>query len=286
MLWFATLRALVAGGALLIWGTARRRPTPRDWRSWRLIGLLGVTNASVAFGAMFAGVARGDTGVAAVLANAQPLLILLPAWLLYKERVARRTVIAMSAGFAGLVVIAGPGGGGRGAWLSVIAAIGITTGTLLARRVGALDVVMVSGWHFVLGGAVLAVVAAVTEGAPTIAWTPRFVGALSFLAIIGTAAAFVAWFEEVQRSELGPLAAWTFLVPVFGIGFGALLLRERPGYWTLSGMGLVLVSLWFVLGGSAAETPQRNETSSARERSIGSDGRRMIRRSHRRPSVP
>jgi drug/metabolite transporter (DMT)-like permease len=204
-------------------------------------------NASVAFGAMFAGVAGAATGVAAVLANAQPLLILLPAWWLYAEPVNRRTVVAMTAGFAGLVIVAGPGGGGRGAWLSVLAATGITAGTLLARRLGNLDVVLVSAWHFLFGGAVLAVVAAATEGAPAIEWTPRFVAGLAFLALIGTALAFVAWFQEIQRSPLGLLAAWTFLVPVFGIGFGAVLLDERPGPWTLAGLALVLTALWFVI---------------------------------------
>ena len=246
-LWFATLRALVAGVALLVWGTARGHPAPRGWPAWGLIGAMAVTNASLAFGAMFAGVAGAETGVAAVLANAQPLLILLPAWWLYGERVAPRTVVAMAAGFAGLVMVAGPGGGGRGAWLSVLAAIGITTGTLLARRVGSLDVVLVSGWHFVLGGVVLGGVAATTEGVPAITWSPRFVAALGFLALIGTAAAYVAWFDEIQHGPLGPLAAWTFLVPVFGVGFGVILLGERPGPWTLAGVGLVLISFWFVL---------------------------------------
>ena len=254
VLWFATLRALVAGVALLAWGTLQRRPQPTGWPAWRLIGVLGVANASVAFGAMFAGVAGAATGVAAVLANAQPLLILLPAWWFYREPVAGRTVVAMAGGLGGLVVVAGSGAGGRGAWLSVLAAVGITSGTLLARRLGSLDVVMVSAWHFLIGGLVLAVVAGATEGAPAIAWTPRFIAALAFLALVGTAAAFVAWFGEIQRCPLAKLAAWTFLVPVFGVGFGVLLLGERPGRSTLAGLALVLISMWFVLRPSRPST--------------------------------
>ena len=247
LLWFAALRSLVAGTALLVWGLLRGHPSPRVVRDWALVGALAVTNAGVAFAAMFGGVAGLATGVAAVLVNAQPLLILLPAWWWYREPLSLRTVAALVAGFAGLVVVAGPGGGGTGAGLSLLAAAAMTTGTLLARRAGHLDVVMVSAWHFVLGGVGLVVVAAAAEGAPRIMWTSRFVAVLAVLGLIGTAWAFLMWFREAQRCELGTLSAWTFLTPVFGIGFGVVLLGEQPGGWTAAGLVLVLASLWFVL---------------------------------------
>ena len=78
MLWFAALRSLGAGAALLVLASIQHRPTPRDRQAWSLITVLGVTNSSIAFAAMFVGVAGVATGTAAVLADAQPLLILLP----------------------------------------------------------------------------------------------------------------------------------------------------------------------------------------------------------------
>lgn len=247
VLWFAALRSLGAGGALLVLASLQRRPTPRGRPAWALIALLGVTNSSIAFAAMFAGVAGLATGTAAVLANAQPLLILLPAWWLYGEAVTPRLATALVVGFTGLLVVAVPGGGGKGAALSIVAAVAITSGTLLARRAGHLDVLMVSAWHFVIGGAVLAAVAGAVEGFPAIDWTPRFVASLSFIALVGTAAAFVVWFQEAQRCALGRLAAWTFLVPVFGIALGVVVLGERPVWWTAAGLTLVLGSLCLAL---------------------------------------
>ena len=244
VLWFATLRALVAGVALLAVAEVQHRPRPSGGRAWTLIAFLAVTNASIAFAAMFAGVDGLTTGTAAVLANAQPLLILLPAWWLYGERVAARTAVALVVGFAGLLVVALPGGGGSGAWLSILAALAITTGTLLSRRLAGTDVVPAAGWHFVVGGVVLAAAAGAVEGMPHIDWTPRFVLALAFLALIGTALAFWAWFTETLRCPLGRLAAWTFLTPVFGVVFGVLLTAENPGPWEAAGMALVLASLW------------------------------------------
>lgn len=247
LLWFAALRGLVAGVALLAVGRLQGRPPPRGGHAWALVTALATINVTVAFAAMFGGVAGLATGTAAVLANAQPLLILWPAWLLYGESVAPRAAAGASLGLAGLVIVAVPGGGGTGAGLALLSAAAITAGTLLARRLRGLDLVMASGWHFVIGGTVLAVGAAVVEGSPHIAWTPRFIAVLAFLALVGTAASFLIWFEESLRSPLGALAAWTFLVPVVGTALAALLLQETPTGWTAAGMTLVLASLWTVI---------------------------------------
>ena len=134
-LWFATLRAALAGGLLVAVGVLRGGRLPRGRGAWLTLLALGLVNVAFAFGAMFTGVANvSATGVAAVLANAQPLLILLPAWALYGERAAPTAVVGVAVGFAGLLFIAIPGGGGTGAWLSLLSAGSITAGTLLARR--------------------------------------------------------------------------------------------------------------------------------------------------------
>jgi probable blue pigment (indigoidine) exporter len=247
VLWFAAFRAVIAGAALLALAGAQRRPTPRGRRSWTLVAALGLVNVTIAFAAMFAGVAGLATGVAAVLANAQPLLILLPASWLYGEKVTPRTSVALAVGFAGLLVVALPGGGGRGALLSLLAAAAITGGTLLARRLGDMDVVVVSAWHFLIGGGALVVLAAAVEGVPRVAWTPRFALVLAFLALIGSAATFVAWFTEARRSRLDVLSGWTLLTPVFGIGLAAVMLGERPTGWSAVGLSAVLVALWLIL---------------------------------------
>lgn len=126
--------------------------------------------------------------------NGQPLLILLPAWWLFGERVSWRTGFALVVGFGGLLVVAVPGGGGRGALLSLLAAVAVTAGTLMARRLGDVDVVVVSAAHLMFGGLVLAILALVAEGPPDIDWTPRFIGVLAFLGLVATAASTLAWF--------------------------------------------------------------------------------------------
>lgn len=243
LLWFAALRALVGGVALAVVVAVQRRPLPRSTRSWGTIGALGLVNVSVAFAAMFAGIAGLATGTAAVLANAQPLLILLPAWWLYGERVSMRTGLALAVGFTGLLVVAVPGGGGQGALLSLLAASAVTAGTLMVRHLEGVDVVVASAAHLLFGGMVLCVAAAIVEGAPQIDWTVRFVAVLGFLGLVATAATTLAWFVETQRCALSSLTPWMFLVPVVGLVIGIVLLGERPNLLTLGGIALVLFSM-------------------------------------------
>lgn len=248
-LWFAAIRALIAGGALTVLAMTQRRPRPRGVRVWGLIGLMGVINVTLAFAAMFLGIDGLATGTAAVLANAQPILILVPAWVLFGEVLAARVVAGVVLGFVGLLIVAVPGGGGHGALLSILAAAAITSGTLLSRGLQESDIVHVAGWHFVIGGVLLLGVAGVLEGGPSVDWTPRFVISLAFLGLVGTAATFWAWFTEVRRCPVSQVAAWTLLVPVFGVLFGSVLAAERPGGWELVGLAMVLASMPVVVGG-------------------------------------
>ncbi|WP_374953627.1 EamA family transporter [Arthrobacter sp. Y81] len=72
VLWFAALRALIAAAALLLLCLVRRRGLPRGRRTWALITLMGVTNVTVAFAAMFAGTAVMAIGAGADRSHALP----------------------------------------------------------------------------------------------------------------------------------------------------------------------------------------------------------------------
>ncbi|MBA3744607.1 MAG: DMT family transporter [Sporichthya sp.] len=106
-----------------------RRPGPPR-STWPAVGLLASVNVTVAFAAMFVGTAGVTSGVAAVLANAQPLLIVLPAWAFYHERPGSRALTGLMIGFVGLIVTATPGGTtGDGALLSLAAGSSSSAGS-------------------------------------------------------------------------------------------------------------------------------------------------------------
>ncbi len=256
VLWFAAMRSLLGGVVLVGLGFGQRRRLPHGWGEWVVIAGLGLANGTIVSATMFLGTVHLATGIASVLANAQPLLIVLPAWALYAERPTKPTIVGLGVGVIGLVVVAIPGGGGSGAEIELAAAAAATAGTLIARRLGNLDNVVAGGWSFLLGGAALAVWAGLAEGTPHVHWTFQFVGILAFLGVVGTAAVYVAWFKEARRCPLYRLTAWTFAVPLFGLVLALVLEGERPSAWTAAGLSVVLVSMWLVLRGGHPRHPE------------------------------
>lgn len=230
VLWFAALRALVAGAALLVATLVTGRGGrlfPRGLAAWGLIGVLAATNVTVAFAAMFASVTGVTTGVAAVLSNSTPLLVVLPAWWLFGERPRFAEIAGVALGFGGLLLVAAPSGGGRGAGLALAAALGIGAGALLARRSSGVNLLALGAGQFLLGGVALSGVAALVEGPPTITWSARFVAVLAVLALAATALPYLLWFAELRRASITSVTAWTLLVPVVGVILGVVLLGER-----------------------------------------------------------
>jgi len=250
-LWFVTWRALISGLALVCVGVVSRRATtttmpPLSLPTWGLIGALAVLNVTAAFAAMAISIGAVSTGVASVLGNAQALLVVLPAWWLFGERPRFPEIGGVAIGFGGLMLLAGSAGGGRGAWLAVLAATAIAAGALLARRLDAVDVWVLGAGQFLIGGAILAAVAAIGGESPLTGWSVHFVIAVVALALAGTALPYALWFTELRRSSITAVTSWTLLVPVVGVVLGVLVLGESLTARQIGGTALVVAAMVLV----------------------------------------
>jgi probable blue pigment (indigoidine) exporter len=250
-LWFVTWRALIAGLALLC-GVAvnRRRQVDRvvEFSSsmWGLVGALAILNVAVAFVAMAASVTQMTTGAASVLGNAQALLVVLPAWWLFGERPRVIEIVRVAVGFGGLMLVAAPTEAGRGAWLALLAAAAIAAGALLARRLAAVDVLVLGAAQFLIGTAILALAAAIIDGSPLNGVSARFVSAVVVLALAGSALPYALWFAELRRASITAVTSWTLLVPVVGLVLGVVVLGGPLTIWEILGSALVVAAMALV----------------------------------------
>ena len=241
------------GGAILILGLlALRQPIGTGTGVWVVV-VLALTQSVAFYGATFVGIAHEGAGIAAVLANTDPLFVAaLAAWFL-NERLNRRQWTGLVVGLLGAAIVAwkGPLWPPDVSWVSVIVIAGA-----LAWAIGTVAVagkvrkqarpVAIAGWQMLLGGATLAVLGLLFE-APPGALGPRQWGLVLLLGIIGSAVPFALFYVALGRGDAGKVSAWFFLVPVIGVLTAWPLLGETPGVRLWVGLVLVCGGLWMVL---------------------------------------
>lgn len=271
---FAGLRTLIGGAVLLGLVLMRRQPlVPARW-AWPWILAAAVSATTVSFGAMFLSPGRAGAGLAAVLGNLQPLLVIALAAPVLGERLTRRTALALALGLTGVLLIAAPTlfGPGRsaavGAVLALAASAGAAGGSVLMKRMGRPAAVpLVTAWQLVVGSAPLLAASAFVEHGARVRWTAEFVGLLLFLAVVGTALTTAVWYALIQRHDVGRLSLFFFLVPVFGLAAAVVAFGESVG--RLEGVGIGVIIAGIIT--AAVEVRTRGAAQGAPQRSARRD---------------
>ena len=261
----AGLRAVIGGAVLAGWmlltrwrppGRGSNGPSLRSGRRrWGLppasvLLVLALTNAAVAFGAMYLAAGRAEAAVASILAGGQPVVLAVAGWALFGERASVRTILGLFVAMAGVVLVATTSSGATspdGVALSVLATAAPAAGTVVMRRLGSgIDLAATTSVQFLLGGVMLLGVSALFEPWAAVTVSAAVVVGLLSLGVLGTGVAYVAWFWLLNRTSLARLGAALFLIPVVGVVAG-ILTGDRPALPELLGMtalllGIVLVS--------------------------------------------
>lgn len=257
---FATMRAVLAGGTLLAIAYCLGRPMPKGVRVWGVIAAIGFGATTLGFFGMFHAAEFVAPGLATVIANTQPLMAALMAYLFLGEIIKGRGKIGLLMGFIGIVVIAAPGFGDGGppdqllgiAYI-VLAAFGITASNVLIKRLGTrADPLMAMGWQMVIGSIPLATIALITESDSNIVFSGRFVFSLLALSFAGTALVYWLWSMILRDVELNRANAFSFLIPIFGLSMGLIFFNESLGWIQGVGVTLSLLGIYLV---NSSKTP-------------------------------
>ncbi|SIT13796.1 probable blue pigment (indigoidine) exporter [Thalassolituus maritimus] len=208
----ALLRVLPAGILLLL--LSWHRPGPAD--RWRLL-ILGALNIGVFQALLFVAAYRLPGGLAAVLGAIQPLLIMLLAWLVDRQRPLPIMLIACVLGVVGVaILLLSP----QMVWeptgiaAALIGAACMATGTWLGRRWQMnMSVLALTGWQLLLGGLMLAPIAWLAD-APLPKLTVLQVAAYAYLSLAGVLLAYALWFRGVSRLPSVAVASLGLLSPL------------------------------------------------------------------------
>jgi drug/metabolite transporter (DMT)-like permease len=244
----ADLRILVAGLALVAW--FRLTGFDPQWRLWlREYVIVGMLTSGMPF-LLFAYAALSlSAGQMAVLNATSPMWGAVMAAALLGERLTARRVAGLALGVAGVAFIARPGGEAL-PLLPVAACLGAAwfygfTGAYLKRWARAVPAKgMAVGTQMSAGLLMLPLAALWPPAAPP---TPLVLACVLALGLVCGALAYLLYFRLIH--DVGPAGALTvtYLVPLFGMLWGALFLGEALTLAMLGGAALVILGTVFVL---------------------------------------
>lgn len=263
-LWLATLRAGVAIRVVAPYVYVRNRHSVLTNRDRRDALLLGIPNTALFLGLWFVAAPQVAPGETAILIYTFPLWVaLFSPWVL-GHHLTRRHWLAVSIGFAGIVVISQPWTLGAGSIPPVAlvellgAAMSWAIGTVLyQRRFHGAKVVQEANAYQLGGGAlILLLTTLIVEPGTVPPAIPQLWLAVLWIALLGTAFSYMVWYYLLDQVPAATLSAYSFVTPLVALVAAAVILGERLSLPELGGVALVLVSIY---GIGTARGPARGK---------------------------
>ena len=211
-----------------------RLPGVRSWRSIALVGFLMnvLGNGLVVWAQQYVA-----SGLTAVVVGMVPFWsVVVEASIPGGERLTRRTLAGLAAGFAGIVVLVWPeltlgGQTGRmfvaGVVALQIASLGWAIGTSYTKRhsLGATPIAS-SALQMVFSGSMLIAVGTIAGEWSAVAFTARTLTAMIYLSLVGSVIGYTAYVYTLKYLPIATVSLYAYVNPIIAMVLGTLLLSE------------------------------------------------------------
>ena len=238
------------------------------------IGLSGFVLNGVQFGAMYLAFDRGlGATLAALLHSLSPVLTVLLAAVLLRERLRPVQVLGFAVGVAGVLLVLGPdlreAGGPAAVALGVVSVLGLSLGTLGQRWIGhAPDPLWSAAIQFGVSAPPLVVLAVLVEGTDVVVDPLRAGLSLAFLVVVNSLVGLFLLGVLVRARGAGAAASVFFLMPPVTAVMAWVALGETLDARELVGLVVTIVAVAAATRAGPAATaapPVPTTTTTAKE---------------------
>ncbi|MBR3681113.1 MAG: DMT family transporter [Clostridia bacterium] len=244
---FAGIRFALAGLlTVVIYSVARRRLLLPKRESLGIIGLISVFQTIIQYFFFYVGLANTTGAKGTILSGSSSFFAIIISCIFFKqERLTVKKIIACIVGFAGIIAVNLNGLDfsmnllGDAFVLFSGVSLGISS-VLMKKFSGREDPVVISGYQFMLGGAVMAVVGFAFGGRVDLS-SPVGVLVLVYLSAL-SAVAYALWGVLLKHNPVSKVTIFSFTTPVFGVILTKLMLPDESQIHILN----LLISLLLV----------------------------------------
>ena len=246
-----TLARVAIGGlvfAVVLVASGRRLPDGA--RVWGWAVLAASFGLALPFSLISWGEQRIDSGLAAMLMAGMPLMTLLLArFVVGDEPLTAAKLVGVAFGIAGLVTLIGPArlatlGSDTVRQLAVVlASFCYAVSAVVTKRISSEDPYAISAAIMICGSAMLLPVSLLFDAPWTLDPTGIAWFAVIVLGLVPTALASLVMLALLRRQGAGFFAQINFLVPLFGVAWGFVILSERPPASALAALALILAGV-------------------------------------------
>ena len=249
-----SLRLLIGGIVLAIVVAVAREPLPRRLRTYGHLLVMGVLSVALPFFLITWAEQSVDSALAAILTAPVPLfVIVIAAFVLQDEPITGNRIIGLAIGFVGVAILVGfdPGQLAGGTLLAELALLGATlsyaAGGVYARRMvrglrPMIPAVMQVAFAFAISATLaLALERPLAERPSVEAWL-----AVTWLGVLGSGLSYLIFFRLLNNWGATRTSTVAYLIPVFGIALGALVLAEPIDARLILGTALVIAGIALV----------------------------------------
>ncbi len=263
---FASLRFAVAIVALLPLLLVRRIRLPGNWSDWWLMIKTGILTFTVAYGLVFWGEQYISSGLAALLFATFPLFGLVIAHFhLPAEKMTWTKVAGVLMGIIGIGLVFSnelAAAGTAALWGSVgivAAALAAAYADVLIKLRGShLDTMLLTFVQMIAGSIPLVAIAIASEGDPrTFDWTLLAIFSIAYLAVVGSALAFVLLYWLIRHMEVTRTMLITLVTPLIAVLLGIVFLGEQLTWRTTFGGAAIIIGIGLVVWQGAAFLERR-----------------------------
>lgn len=260
-LWVVIYRLSIGAAFMFIWTYLRREKLPKlsDSR-WIWYGLLGIMGGSLPFYLLSLGQLKIDSGLAAIIVGASPLITILLAHFFTEERLTGIKFTGFIIGFIGVTILFLPDDFSlnlREEWVSqmlvLIAAASYSIGTIIAKRAPETSA-SVGSTIMMISGALTASSFGLATGLPeALPPLPALIAVIT-LGIVSTATAFLLFIWVIDQTGPTYIAKVNYFVPAASVIFGIVLLHEVFTWRIAIALGVILAGVIISRMGPQATT--------------------------------